>query len=87
MEKKFNDVEEIRREFKVHCKKYSITLISDRRQRSINFLMNCPKGIFYLYSIDASGHEKTTNYLLRLLEDAIFHVAKEHVDCGARVHR
>ena len=68
----------------MHWKKYGVTLMSDgwtdRRQKSlINFLVNCPEGTFYLYSVDASSHEKTADYLLTLVENAITHVAKEHV--------
>ena len=42
-------------------------------------LSELSKGTFYLYSIDASSHEKTVDYLLGLLEDAIFHIDEEHV--------
>jgi hypothetical protein len=84
LEKKYNDVTSIRGEHEIHWRKYGVTLMTDgwtdRRQRSIvNFLVNCPEGTFYLYSIDTSSHEKTAPYLLNLIEDAISEVGEENV--------
>lgn len=53
---------------------------TDKRGRCIiNFLAHSSKGSFYLYSIDASSHQKTAEYVALTLEDAIERIGPSNV--------
>jgi len=53
---------------------------TDQKGRSIiNFLVNSSAGSFYLYSIDASSHEKTAEYIAKTLDDAMQKVGVKNV--------
>jgi hypothetical protein len=84
LEKKYEEVMKLKESYEIHWRKYGVTLMTDgwtdQRQRSlVNFLVNCPEGTFYLYSIDTSEKEKTAEYLLELILQAIEHVGVENV--------
>ncbi|WOL07640.1 hypothetical protein Cni_G16385 [Canna indica] len=52
----------------------------DRKRRSIcNFLVNSPKGTIFLYSLDTFDISKTTNKVLKMLDNAIKFVGEENV--------
>ncbi|XP_016177771.1 uncharacterized protein LOC107620063 [Arachis ipaensis] len=53
---------------------------TDKKRRSIcNFLVNSPKGTFFLYSLDTSDISKTTDKVVKMLEDAVEFVGEENV--------
>ncbi|WOL07485.1 hypothetical protein Cni_G16227 [Canna indica] len=53
---------------------------TDRKRRSIcNFLVNNPKEFFFLYSLDTSDISKTTDKILKMLDDAIKFVGEENI--------
>lgn len=43
----------------------------------INFLVSCPRGLYFVYSIDASDIIKNANNLLRLFDKVVEEVGKE----------
>lgn len=52
----------------------------DKRGRSIvNFLAHSSKGLFYLYFIDVSSHQKTAEYIVLTLDDVIERIGSSHV--------
>ncbi|XP_057746199.1 uncharacterized protein LOC130965456 [Arachis stenosperma] len=53
---------------------------TDKKRRSIcNFLVNSPKGTVFLYSLDTSDISKTTDKVVKMLEDAVEFVGEENV--------
>eukprot|EP00253_Pinus_taeda_P004216 PITA_04216 len=53
---------------------------SDMNHRPlINVLVSCPKGVLFLKAVDASGNKKTSEYIFKILEEAILEVGEENV--------
>nr|GEU74480.1 hypothetical protein [Tanacetum cinerariifolium] len=70
--------------YKKEWKKTGCTLMSDgwsdRKNRSIcNFLVNSPKGIIFLASIDTSEISKTKENVFTMLDDFVEKIGEEHV--------
>jgi hypothetical protein len=42
-------------------------------------LVYCPKGVLFLKVVDASGHKKTSEYIFKILEEAILEVGEANV--------
>ncbi|WOL01104.1 hypothetical protein Cni_G09817 [Canna indica] len=71
-------------EFREEWKRTGCSIMSDgwidRKRRSIcNFLVNSPKGTIFLYSLDTSNISKTTDKVLKMLDDAIKFLGEENV--------
>jgi hypothetical protein len=84
LEKKYEEVMKLKESYEVHWRRYGVTLMTDgwtdQRQRSlVNFLVNCPEGTFYLYSVDTSENEKTGEFLLSLIMQAMDYVGVSNV--------
>lgn len=78
------EVDLIRKKHEGNWELEGCTLMSDgwtdKRGRSIiNFLAHSSYGSFYLYSIDASAHQKTAEYIADTLEDAIHRIGPSNV--------
>lgn len=76
--------DEMRKEHESKWSMEGCTIMSDgwtdQKGRSIiNFLVNSSAGSFYLYSIDASSHEKTAEYIAKTLDDAMQKVGVKNV--------
>eukprot|EP00253_Pinus_taeda_P017432 PITA_17432 len=53
---------------------------SDMNHRPlINVLVSCPRGVLFLKVVDASGNKKTSEYIFKILEEAILEVGEENV--------
>jgi len=51
-----------------------------KKRRSIcNFLVNSPKGMVFLYSLDTSDISKTTDKLFKMLDDVVEYVGEENI--------
>ncbi|XP_057744932.1 uncharacterized protein LOC130962782 [Arachis stenosperma] len=84
LKKAVTNVDEMLTEFKVEWKRAGCSIMSDgwtdKKSRSIsNFLVNSPKGTFFLYSLDTSDISKTTDKVVKILEDAVEFVGEENV--------
>ncbi|KAL5161820.1 hypothetical protein HKD37_07G019042 [Glycine soja] len=71
-------------EFRDEWKKTGCSIMSDgwtdKKRRSIcNFLVNSPKGTVFLYSLDTSDISKTTDKVLKMLDDVVDFVGEENV--------
>jgi len=53
---------------------------TDKRRRTIlNFLVNSPKGIVFLKSIDSSAISKIANKICKMLDDIVEEIGEENV--------
>jgi len=71
-------------EFRDEWKKTGCSIMSDgwtdkKRHSICNFLVNSPKGIVFLYSLDTSDISKIANKVLKMLDDVVNFVGEENV--------
>ena len=71
-------------EYKEEWKKTRCTIMSDgwtdKKKRSIcNFLVNSPKGIVFLASVDTSDISKTADKVFEMLDDIVEQVGEDNV--------
>jgi len=71
-------------EYKDEWKRIGCTIMSDgwtnKKRRSIcNFLVNSPKGIVFLYSLNTSDISKTAEKVFKMLDDAVEFVGEKNV--------
>ncbi|XP_057755684.1 uncharacterized protein LOC130974860 [Arachis stenosperma] len=84
LKKAVNNVDEMLTEFKAEWKRTGCSIMSDgwtdkKRHSICNFLVNSPKGTVFLYSLDTSDISKTTDKVVKMLEDAVEFVGEENV--------
>lgn len=87
LERKVSIVNDMKNSFKKHWELHGCTLmldgwtyVTDRTKRKlINFLVNCPEGTFYLYSINFSEKEETVDYLVKIIEQCMKQIGKKNV--------
>ena len=65
-------------------KETGCTIISDgwsdmNHRPLINVLVCCPKGVLFLKVVDATGNKKTSEYIFKILEEAILEVGEKNV--------
>ncbi|WOL01050.1 hypothetical protein Cni_G09763 [Canna indica] len=73
-------LEEFREEWKrTGCSIMSYGWKNRKRHSICNFLVNSPKGTAFLYSLDTSDISKTTDKVLKILDDAIKFVGEKNV--------
>ncbi|XP_068503640.1 uncharacterized protein [Phaseolus vulgaris] len=75
---------QILEEHRLCWKKYGCTIMTDgwtdRKRRTIlNFLVNSPKGIVFLKSIDASDISKTADKIFKMMDDVVEEVGEDNV--------
>ncbi|XP_016168558.1 uncharacterized protein LOC107611111 [Arachis ipaensis] len=84
LRKAVNNVDEMLTEFKAEWKRTGCSIMSDgwtdkKRHSICNFLVNSPKGTFFLYSLDTSDISKTTDKVFKMLEDTVEFVGEGNV--------
>jgi hypothetical protein len=84
LKKKVEETHKILEEHKKDWKKFGCTIMTDgwtdqRRRTIINFLVNSPKGTFFLKSIDASAISKTAHKVFQMMDDIVEEVGEENV--------
>jgi hypothetical protein len=72
------------RKIKDSWKETGCTIISDgwsdmSHRPLINVLVCCPKGVLFFKVVDASGNKKTSEYIFKILEEAILEVGEQNV--------
>jgi len=61
-------------------KETGCTILSDVNHKPfINVLVSCSKGVLFLKVVDASGNKKTSEFIFKILEEAILEVGEENV--------
>eukprot|EP00253_Pinus_taeda_P032068 PITA_32068 len=65
-------------------KETECTILSDgwsnmNHRPLINMLVSCPKGVLFFKVIDALGNKKTSEFIFKILEEAILEVGEENV--------
>lgn len=71
-------------DYKKEWKKTSCSIMPDgwtdkKRCLICNFLVNCPKGINFLYSLNTFDHSKTIDKVFNMLDDVVNFVGEENV--------
>ncbi|CAI8590779.1 unnamed protein product [Vicia faba] len=84
LKKKVEKTHKILEEHKKDWKKFGCTIMTDgrnddQRRTIINFLVNSPKGTFFLKSIDASSISKTAHKVFQMMDDIVEEVSEENV--------
>eukprot|EP01018_Ginkgo_biloba_P013585 Gb_33683 [translate_table: standard] len=66
------------------CKHTGCTIISDgwldmKHRPFINVLVSSPEGVLFVKAIDAMDHKKTSEFIFKILEEALLEVGEENV--------
>jgi len=77
-------IDDTLQEFRDKWKRTCSLIMSDgwtnkRRHLVCNFLVNSPKGIVFLYSLDISNISKITNEVFKMLNDVVTFVGEDNV--------
>ncbi|XP_043723450.1 uncharacterized protein LOC122670575 [Telopea speciosissima] len=75
---------EVKKKYEEYWKTYGCTVMCDgwtdeRGRHLINFLVNCPKGTYFMGSIDASNQVQDANMLFQLLDSKIEEIGADNV--------
>ncbi|KAL6497142.1 hypothetical protein OROGR_029071 [Orobanche gracilis] len=84
LEKAKKETDKLRERHEKAWKQYGCTLMSDgfsdrKGRHLINFLVNSPKGTFFLGTVDASSRVQDARMLTTLLDEQIDLIGREHV--------
>lgn len=77
-------IDDTLQEFRDKWKRTGCSIMSNgwtnkRRHSVCNFLVNNPKGIVFLYSLDISNISKITNEVFKMLNDVVIFVGEDNV--------
>ena len=84
LKKEMSDVTKLMKTYEEEWAKYGCSLMADgwtdKKQRTlINFLVNSPKGTFFIKSVDASGYAKTGEKMFELLDSFVERIGETNV--------
>ncbi|XP_022039925.2 uncharacterized protein LOC110942454 [Helianthus annuus] len=84
MKKRLEETKQFVDSFRPHWEEYGCSILSDfwtdgKGRCLINFLVNCPRGMVFLKSIDASEHVKNADLIVKMINEAIEGVGEANI--------